>query len=203
MKKIFPVARILVAACLLAVTPRAIHAQTGDTLHAGTTTGTTTASENDEEQLRFAQREIDRAQREVMRAKQEIQREIQREVQREAVSAQREIAAEQRAVTYEAVARQSEVVRAKTMAIREQALAQRQAAMAIRQARREEIHQMVDQMLKDHLIEHTDDLHFELRDEHLYINGKEQPKAVYDKYKPYFHQNNQDIQLNLGQGIAI
>lgn len=214
MNQLFPVARVIVAACLLAAAPRAIHAQTNDSLPAAAR-----ASDN-EESLRLAQREIAQAQREVLLAQREVQREAA-SAQREVASVQREAMAAQRQATLStqreameaqreamAAGRESqELVRAQSIAIREAAreaaMAQRQAAMALREARLEETRKMIDEMVKDHLINRTNDIHIEFRDEHLYINGKEQPKAVYDKYKPFFHQNNQDLRLNLGQGIAI
>jgi hypothetical protein len=143
--------------------------------------------------LAQAQREIGEAQREAVIAQRELQRslaETQREVQRSIYEAQREA----RLGVQQA---QREIV----MAERQATLASRQGHLA-----REQVatyREMMDEMVKDHLIERGKDSQIEYRDGNLLINGKEQPSQVRDKYKHYFNEKNQSLRLNLGEGIAI
>jgi flagellar biosynthesis GTPase FlhF len=159
-----------------------------------------------------AQREVQRAEREAHRAEAYGQDESVRNAQREAARslelAQREVVRAQTYAQSEAVrSAQREVARSLEQAQREfvraQAEVQRETMRALREANMGEYRKMMEQMASDHLIERGKEFRIEFRDGHLYIDGKEQPPAVYDKYKPYFHSDHQTIQATLGDGIAI
>jgi bla regulator protein blaR1 len=155
-----------------------------------------------EEARREAQRSLGEAQREVQRSSGEAQRnaeEAQRAAHVGVLQAQREIAMVQRETTL-----------ARSEGMREAAMAQREAMLAIRQgqlARANEqvavFRDMMEEMAKDHLIQRGKDTQIEYRDGNLFIDGKEQPSQIRDKYKHYFNEKNQSLRLNLGQGIAI
>jgi len=168
-----------------------------------------------------AQREAIRAEtREALRARTEALREmsverIRQEVQRAEREATRaEVLAQvdaSRNLEREVARAQAQALRAETEAAREMALSAGQVQRQVREVQREVIreaqraahHDMLEQMARDHLIERGKEVRIELRDGHLYIDGKEQPPAVYDKYKSYFHSDRETIQATLEEGVAI
>lgn len=69
--------------------------------------------------------------------------------------------------------------------------------------RQEVMREMIEEMRKDHLIDKSSELKFEFNHGKLYINGKEQPPAVNEKYKHYFQEDDQKIRSNQNDGTAI
>jgi hypothetical protein len=160
--------------------------------------------------LARAQREVVEAQREAIIAQREVQRsliETQREVQRSVEVAQREarlsVLEAQRAVAM--AQREATLAQAQGMheAMQNSALAQRESKLAKAHEQRSYFRGMMEEMAKDHLIQRGKETQIEYRDGNLFIDGKEQPAQVRDKYKHYFNEKNQSLRLNLGQGIAI
>jgi hypothetical protein len=48
---------------------------------------------------------------------------------------------------------------------------------------------IISEMEKDQLIKSNENFSIQMKDNSLIINGKEQPKAVFEKYRKYFRKN--------------
>lgn len=159
------------------------------------------SSSYSDEGYRYAQRAMAEAQREIQNAQREVQNAM-RDYQRAQADYQRQAYAE-RSVSLARVQADRQVALAQAQARRSEEMAARMADRAARIARRQaRNNEMLEEMIKDKLIKRGTSIKIEFRDNHLYINGQEQPAAVYEKYKQY-GENNETFQLNLDEGIAI
>ena len=136
---------------------------------------------------REASHSMDMAREQTMRSMELARRQLER--------AQSEIVRNQER-TVERAAEMQE--RALQLRARSQELHERSAAL------RQMIHDMTTEMLNDHLIEKGKPVDVEVKDGKMLINGKEQPPAIYEKYKKYFH-NDGDVHMHWdpNEGIAI
>jgi hypothetical protein len=124
---------------------------------------------------REATRSMELAQRQIERAQSEVARNQERFVERAAEMQERSLQ-----------------LRARSQELRERA-----------EGMRKMIHEMTTEMLNDHLIEKGKPVDIEVRDGKMLINGKEQPPAIYEKYKKYFHDGDLKLHWDPNEGIAI
>jgi hypothetical protein len=124
---------------------------------------------------RESTRSMELAQRQIERARSEVARNQERFVERAAEMQEHALQ-----------------LRARSQELRERA-----------EGMRKMIHEMTTEMLNDHLIEKGKPVDIEVRDGKLLLNGKEQPPAIYEKYKKYFHDGDLNLHWDPNEGIAI